>query len=230
MTNPTEAPSRLVPGWLRVLVIDGWLDEAARVSDALRGHPELTIVEDADRFANVTGALSETRPDVAVLYLHPEDESNVDVCRQIRHASPDSRVLILASPLDEETLFAAVAAGASGYLPRTMEPARLQDAVVAIAHGGSVLEPLMATAVLERLRDTDSTHPADDAFATLSPQEERILEMIAEGMTNSEIASALSLSQKTIKNYASQIYAKLNVERRSQAARLATERRMLKQR
>jgi DNA-binding NarL/FixJ family response regulator len=212
-----------------VLVVDGYRGESDPISSALAEHPALTIVEDRERFASTTG-LVELRPDVVVMHLYPDDQPVVDVCREVRLADPSTRVLVLTEEVDAGTLFDTIAAGASGYLRRDTSPLELQDAVLTIAAGGSVLDPLMATAVFERLRDEHLTHPADDAFATLSPQEERILDMIAEGMTNGEIASALSLSQKTIKNYASQIYAKLNVERRSQAARLATERRMLKQR
>ena len=120
-------------------------------------------------------------------------------------------------------------AGASGYLLKDLNPSGIQDAVVQVGRGGSLLDPQMATGVLERLRHGQAPHPADDAFASLSPQEDRILELIADGLTNGQIATRLQLAEKTIKNYVSQVYAKLNVERRSQASRLATERRLRKQ-
>ena len=111
---------------------------------------------------------------------------------------------------------------------KDLDPANLQNSIISVADGGSLLDPKMAPAVLERLRKGNVGHPADDAFSTLTPQEDRILDMIGNGLTNREIAGELSLSEKTIKNYVSQIYSKLHVERRSQAARLATEREFRK--
>ena len=111
---------------------------------------------------------------------------------------------------------------------KDLNPHAVQDAVITAGRGGSLLDPQMATRVLDRLRRGEAGHPADDAFATLTPQEERILDMIGEGHTNRQIAEQLALSEKTVKNYVSQVYAKLHVERRSQAATLAAERRLRK--
>jgi len=112
---------------------------------------------------------------------------------------------------------------------KDLDPTGIQKAILDVGRGGSLLDPQMATRVLERMRRGAGQHPADDVFATLSPQESRILDMIGDGMTNRSIAEKLSLSEKTIKNYVSDIYSKLHIERRSQAATLVTERRMRKE-
>ena len=168
-------------------------------------------------------------PDVVVMDVRFPEGSGIEACREIRDVLPGTKVLILTSHADQHALFAAVMAGASGYLLKDLDPKGIQDAVFTVHSGGSLLDPQLATEVLDRLRKGRGTHPADDAFASLSPQEDRILDMIADGMTNSAIAARLSLAEKTVKNYVSQIYTKLHVERRSQAARLATERRLRKQ-
>ena len=168
------------------------------------------------------------QPDIVVMDLRLPDGSGVEACREIRSQSPDTKVIILTSYADEDALFAAVMAGASGYVLKDLDPDRLQEAIVTVGRGGSLLDPKLATAVLERLRRGGAQHPADDKFSTLSPQEDRILGYIGEGLTNREIAELLNLSEKTIKNYVSQIYAKLHIKRRSQAATIATERRLRK--
>jgi len=164
-----------------------------------------------------------------VMDLRLPDGSGVDACRQVRAQDDSVKVLILTSHADEDALFSAVLAGASGYVLKDLDPTGIQKAILDVGRGGSLLDPQMATRVLDRMRRGAGAHPADDPFATLSPQESRILEMIGDGMTNRTIAENLSLSEKTIKNYVSDIYSKLHIERRSQASRLITERRMRKE-
>ncbi len=197
--------------------------------DLLSERADINVVGEAGTVKQALDEAARLKPDVVVMDLRLPDGSGVEACRDIRSAHPETKVLILTSHADQNALFAAVIAGASGYLLKDLNPASIQDAVTQIGRGGAMLDPQMATGVLERLRKGQGAHPADDAFSSLSPQEDRILEMIADGMTNGEIASKLQLAEKTIKNYVSQIYAKLNVERRSQAARLATERRLRKE-
>ena len=138
-------------------------------------------------------------------------------------------MLILTSHADEDALFSAVLAGASGYVLKDLDPTGIQKAILDVGRGGSLLDPQLATRVLDRMRRGAGQHPADDPFESLSPQENRILEMIGGGLTNRAIADSLSLSEKTVKNYVSEIYAKLHVERRSQASSLVTERRIRKE-
>jgi DNA-binding NarL/FixJ family response regulator len=160
--------------------------------------------------------------------LRLPDGTGVTACRQIREEMPDVKVLILTSHADEDALFNAVLAGAAGYVLKDLDTTGIQRAILTVGHGGSLLDPQMTTRLLDRMRQGTANHPADDLFARLTPQEDRILEMIGDGLTNRHIGDQLSLSEKTVKNYVSEIYAKLHVERRAQAASLVTERRMRK--
>ena len=217
------------PQPLRVMLVDDHAVVRRGLRDLLSERADINVVGEAGTVKQALDEAARLKPDVVVMDLRLPDGSGVEACRAIRSAHPETKVLILTSHADQNALFAAVIAGASGYLLKDLNPASIQDAVTQIGRGGAMLDPQMATGVLERLRKGQGAHPADDAFSSLSPQEDRILEMIADGMTNGEIASKLQLAEKTIKNYVSQIYAKLNVERRSQAARLATERRLRKE-
>lgn len=194
----------------------------------LHERSEIVVVGEAGSVAERVAEADRLEPDVVVMDLRLPDGSRVEACREIRSAHPKISVLILTSFADGDALFSAVLAGASGYVLKDLNPNAVQDAVLTTGSGGSLLDPQTATRVLDRLRRGDAGHPADDAFATLTPQEERILDMIGEGRTNRQIAERLSLSEKTVKNYVSQVYSKLHVERRSQAATLAAERRLRK--
>ena len=214
---------------IRVMIVDDHAVVRRGLADLLGDRHEFAIVGEAGTVREAVDVATRAAPDVVVMDLRLPDGSGVEACREIRSARPETKVVILTSHADRNALFSAVMAGAAGYLLKDLDPTRIQDAVRTVARGGSLLDPQMATEVLERLRSGNAAHPADDAFASLSPQEDRILGLIADGLTNGEIAAKLSLAEKTIKNYVSQIYAKLGVERRSQAARLVTERRMRKQ-
>lgn len=218
-----EAPTQI-----RVMIVDDHAVVRRGLADLLAERREFSVVGEAGSVQEAIEVAAATAPDVVVLDLRLPDGSGIEACREIRTARAETKVLILTSHADRNALFSAVMAGASGYLLKDLDPRRIQDAVRTVGEGGSLLDPQMATEVLERLRSGKAAHPADDAFASLSPQEDRILGLIADGLTNGEIAQKLSLAEKTIKNYVSQIYSKLSVERRSQAARLATERRMRK--
>jgi len=213
---------------LRVLLVD---DHAIvrRGLRALLTQPGVEVVGEADTVASSVQQATRLTPDVVVMDLRLPDGSGVEACREIRAAVPDAKVLILTSYADDDALFSAVMAGASGYVLKDLDPSRLQEAVRTVAEGGSLLDPNLTSTLLSRLRRGMGGHPADDVFAALTPQEDRILEFIADGLTNRQIAERLQLSEKTVKNYVSEIYSKLNVERRSQAATMATERRMRKQ-
>lgn len=213
---------------IRVMLVDDHAIVRRGLKQVLEERRELVVVGEAGTVAEGTALVGRVRPDVVVMDLRLPDGSGVEACREIRASHPNVAVLILTSYADEDALFAAVMAGAAGYVLKDLDAAALQDAIVTVGHGGSLLDPKLATTVLDRLRSGEARHPADDAFSTLTAQEDRILGLIGNGLTNREIADELSLSEKTIKNYVSQIYSKLQVERRSQAARIATERRMRK--
>ena len=213
----------------RVMIVDDHAVVRRGLADLLSERREFVVVGEAGSVREAVDVARRVEPDIVIMDLRLPDGTGIEACREVRSIRPQTKVLILTSHADRNALFSAVMAGASGYLLKDLDPTKIQDAVRTVAHGGSLLDPQMATEILERLRSGNAAHPADDAFATLSPQEDRILELIADGLTNAEIAGKLSLAEKTIKNYVSQIYSKLSVERRSQAARLATERRLRKQ-
>ena len=223
MTSPTTAQ-------VRVLLVDDHEVVRRGLQAILERNHEIAVVAEAGTVASAVSEAARVKPDVIVMDLRLPDGSGVEACRQIRSADADAKVLILTSHADEDALFAAVLAGASGYVLKDLDPSGIQHAIIEVGRGGSLLDPQLASRVLDRIRRAGaSQHPADDAFASLTPQEDRILEMIGDGLTNREIADRLSLSEKTVKNYVSGIYAKLHVERRSQASSLATERRLRKQ-
>jgi DNA-binding NarL/FixJ family response regulator len=213
---------------IRVLLVDDHELVRRGLQSILDRNPEIAVVGEAGSVQSGVAEAARLKPDVVVMDLRLPDGSGVEACRQIRAENPDAQVLILTSHADEDALFAAVLAGAAGYVLKDLDPQGIQNGILTVGRGGSLLDPQMATRVLERMRRGSAQHPADDGFATLSPQEDRILEMIGDGLTNRQIADRLSLSEKTVKNYVSELYAKLNVERRSQAASLATERRLRK--
>lgn len=213
---------------LRVLLVDDH-EIVRRGLRAVLAEPGVEIVGEAGTMHEGVALAIRLRPSVVVMDLRLPDGSGIEGCREIRAEVPDAHVLILTSYADDDALFSAVMAGAAGYVLKDLDPGRLKEAVRTVGLGGSLLDPGLATTLLGRLRKGTGSHPADDNFSLLTPQEDRILDFIADGMTNREIALQLHLSEKTVKNYVSQIYSKLNVERRSQAAALATERRVRKQ-
>ena len=213
----------------RVMLVDDHEIVRRGLKTVLESVPVITVVGEAGTVRESVELAEHLRPDVIVMDLRLPDGSGVEACREIRSRLDNVKVLILTSHADEDALFSAVLAGAAGYVLKDLNPTRLQEAILTVGSGGSLLDPKMATQVLERLRHGNARHPADDPFSSLSPQEERILDMIGEGHTNREIADELRLSEKTVKNYVSQVYAKLHIERRTQASRLATERRLRKQ-
>ena len=214
---------------VRVLLVDDHEVVRRGLQTILERNHEIAVVAEAGTVAAAISEAARVKPDVIVMDLRLPDGSGVEACRQIRSVDESAKVLILTSHADEDALFAAVLAGASGYVLKDLDPSGIQHAILEVGRGGSLLDPQLASRVLERMRRGTSQHPADDPFASLTPQEDRILEMIGDGLTNREIADRLSLSEKTIKNYVSGIYSKLHVERRSQASSLATARRMRKQ-
>jgi two-component system, NarL family, response regulator DevR len=210
---------------VRVLMVDNHDVIRRGLRDFLHDHPGIAVVGEAATGAEAITEAARLRPDVVVMDMHLPDGFGIEACRAIRAVSADSKVLVLSARSDPDALLAAVMAGASGVLRKDSSLVGLREAVVTVADGGSLLDPQLATGVLDRLREAAELAD-EETFPELSPQEERILDMIADGMTNAEIAGALSLAEKTIKNYVSEIYAKLNVERRSQAAAVAVHRRL----
>lgn len=177
----------------------------------------MEVVGEAGTAADALARIPAARPDVAVLDIRLPDRSGVEVCREIRARDESIRCMMLTSFADDEALFDAIIAGASGYVLKDIRGQELLSAVRDVAAGRSLLDPVATARVLERLRGQTATKP-DDRLAALTEQERRILLLIGEGLTNRAIGERLHLAEKTIKNYVSSLLAKLGMERRSQAA------------
>jgi DNA-binding NarL/FixJ family response regulator len=180
---------------------------------------DIQVVGESGLAQEATRRIPALRPDVAVLDARLPDGSGIDVCRDVRSADPDIKALILTSYQDDEALFSAIMAGAAGYVLKQIKGNDLIDSIRRVAAGQSLLDPAVTAQVLERIRHGTDEEPEE--LATLTPQERRILELIAQGLTNRQIGAELFLAEKTIKNYVSSLLSKLGVERRTQAAILA---------
>ncbi len=192
------------------------------IAQLLETEDDIEIVGEAGTVAQAMARIPALRPDVAVLDVRLPDGEGVTVCRDIRAAlDPPPACLMLTSYSDDEALFGAIMAGASGYLLKQVTGVDLVGAVRTVASGGSLLDPKATAAVLQRLRAGDI--PADPRYESLSPQERRILDLIADGLTNRQIGAEMYLAEKTVKNYVSSLLHKLGFSRRTEAAVYATE-------
>ncbi len=194
------------------------------IAQLLDSEDDIEIVGEAGTAAQAMARIPALRPDVAILDVRLPDGEGVTVCRAIRSAvSPPPACLMLTSYSDDEALFGAIMAGASGYLLKQITGVDLVGAVRTLATGGSLLDPRATAVVLERLRSGDE--PTDPRYSSLSPQERRILELIADGLTNRQIGAELYLAEKTVKNYVSSLLHKLGFARRTEAAVYAADLR-----
>ncbi|MGQ4514904.1 response regulator transcription factor [Streptomyces sp. 8L] len=198
------------------------------VYELLSVEDDIEVVGEAGTAADALVRIPATRPDVAVLDVRLPDGSGVEVCREIRSGNEDIHCLMLTSFADDEALFDAIMAGASGYVLKAIRGSELLAAVRDVAAGRSLLDPVATARVLERLRDGNNPR-TNDKLSNLTDQERKILDLIGEGLTNRAIGERLHLAEKTIKNYVSGLLSKLGMERRSQAAayvaRLQAEKR-----
>jgi DNA-binding NarL/FixJ family response regulator len=202
---------------LRVFLLDDHEIVRRGVRELLEAEEDLEVVGEAGSAEEAYGRIPATRPDVAILDVRLPDGDGVQVCREIRSRHPGIACLMLTSFADDEALFSAIMAGAAGYVLKQVRGTDLVDSVRRVGRGESLLDPSLTTRVLERLR-----HPPEaDELAGLTGQERRILDLIAEGMTNRQIGEQLHLAEKTIKNYVSNLLAKLGMSRRSEAAAYA---------
>jgi DNA-binding NarL/FixJ family response regulator len=201
----------------RVFLLDDHEIVRRGLRDLLEAEEDLEVVGEASTAEEALGRIPPTRPEVAVLDVRLPDGDGIEVCREIRSRHPEVRCLMLTSFADDEALFAAIMAGASGYVLKQVRGTDLVDAVRRVARGESLLDPSLTGKVLERLR----AKPEEDELAGLSDQERRILDLIAEGHTNRQIAETIYLAEKTVKNYVSNLLAKLGMSRRSEAAAYA---------
>ena len=188
------------------------------VRELLEAEPDIVIVGEAGTAASALARIPALRPDVAVLDVRLPDGDGVSVCRDIRSSMPEVACLMLTSFGDDEALFDAIMAGAAGYVLKQIRGTDLVGAVRAVAAGQSLLDPQAASMVMRRMRDTAARA---DPLSGLTGQERRILELIGEGLTNRQIGQRMFLAEKTVKNYVSALFAKLGMERRTQAAAYA---------
>jgi len=206
---------------VRVFLLDDHEVVRRGLKDLFDSEEGFEVVGESGSAKEAENIIPALRPDVAVLDGRLPDGSGVDVCRSIRSVDPSIRAIILTSYDDDEALFAAIMAGAAGYVLKQIMGNDLLDVVRKVADGQSLLDPAVTQRVLDRLRDGGASEPAE--LRALTPQERRILELVAEGLTNRQIGEKLFLAEKTVKNYVTSILTKLGLERRTQAAVLASK-------
>lgn len=199
---------------VRVFLLDDHEIVRRGLKELLESEPDLEVVGEAGTAEEAYGRIPATRPDVAVLDVRLPDGNGVEVCREIRSKHPEIACLMLTSFADDEALFAAIMAGASGFVLKQVRGAELVEGVRRVAQGESLLDPSMTARVLDRLR----ARPEDDELAGLTARERVLLDHIAEGLTNRQIGERMHLAEKTIKNYVSNLLSKLGMSRRTEAA------------
>jgi two-component system, NarL family, response regulator DevR len=185
------------------------------VRDLLESEGDIKVVGEASTEAEAIGRVHALDPDVAILDVRLGEGNGVGACREIRSLHPRTACLMLTSFADDEALFQAIMAGASGYVLKQIRSGDLVDAVRRVAAGESLLDPAVTARVLERLRRGPEE---DELIARLSPQEREVLQLLAEGLTNRQIAARLYLAEKTIKNYVTSVLSKMGMARRTEAA------------
>jgi two-component system response regulator DevR len=208
-------------GQVRVFLLDDHEMVRRGLKDLFDSHPDIEVVGESGSAKDAEARIPALRPDVALLDARLPDGSGVEVCRAIRSVDPSINAIILTSYDDDEALFAAIMAGASGYILKQIIGVDLIDVVRKVAGGQSMLDSSVTQRVLERVRSGGPSEPAE--LQSLTPQERRILELVTEGMTNRQIGEQLFLAEKTVKNYVTSILSKLGMQRRTQAAVLASK-------
>ncbi|HET6917917.1 MAG TPA: response regulator transcription factor [Jiangellaceae bacterium] len=203
---------------IRVFLLDDHEVVRRGLRELLEDQPDIEVVGEAESAAAALRRIPALRVDVAVLDARLGDGSGIDVCREIRSRDESIRAIILTSYDDDDALFAAIMAGAAGYVLKQIHGTDLVDGIRRVAAGQSLLDPALVARVLQRVRD--GSGPPDE-LAALTEQERKILACIADGMTNRQIGQRLYLAEKTVKNYVSSLLAKLGLRRRTQAAVLA---------
>jgi two-component system response regulator DevR len=216
MADSTE----LIGSPIRIFLLDDHEIVRRGIADLLSAEDDMEVVGEAGTAAEALRRIPAARPDVALLDGRLPDGSGIDVCRDIRSSYPDIRCLILTSYDDDDALFAAVMAGAAGYLLKEIRGSSLLDGIRQVRAGRSLLDPMVTERVMQRLRVGQQQDPR---LAGLTDRERDILDLIAEGLTNRQIGERLFLAEKTVKNYVSALLAKLGMQRRTQAAVFGSE-------
>jgi two-component system response regulator DevR len=199
---------------VRVFLLDDHEIVRRGLREVFEAEADIEVVGEASNAAEAMARVPPARPDVAVLDVRLPDGSGIEVCRDLRAARPELKCLMLTSFADDDALFSAILAGASGYLLKQIRGTELVVAVRRVAQGQSLIDPALTARVMERLRGERE----DPRIAKLSPQERRILDLIAEGKTNRQIGAEMFLAEKTVKNYVSNLLQKMGFSRRTEAA------------
>jgi two-component system response regulator DevR len=202
---------------IRVFLLDDHEIVRRGLHELFDAEDDLEIVGDASTAEEAIGRIPATRPDVAVLDVRLPDGDGVEVCREIRSRDDTIACLMLTSFADDEAVYAAIMAGAAGYVLKQVRGTDLVDAVRRVGRGESLLDPAVTARVLDRLRRRGE----DDELAGLTDQEKRLLDLIAQGLTNRQIGEQMYLAEKTIKNYVSNLLTKLGMSRRTEVAAYA---------
>jgi two-component system response regulator DevR len=202
---------------VRVFLLDDHEIVRRGVRELLESQPDLVVVGEASTAEEAHGRIPATTPDVAVLDLRLPDGDGIEVCRDIRSKHPEIECIILTSFADDEAVYAAILAGAAGYLLKQVKGTDIVEGIRRVGRGESLLDPAVTRRVLDRIRRREDR----DELAQLTNQERRILELIGEGLTNRQIGERIHLAEKTVKNYVSNLLAKLGMSRRTEAAAYA---------
>jgi len=200
---------------IRLFLLDDHEVVRRGLAALLESEPDMEVVGEASTAAEALARIPATNPDVAVLDGRLPDGSGIDVCRELRSSAAGTRCLILTSYDDDEAIYAAVMAGAAGYVLKEVVGSRLVESIRLVADGKSLLDPAVTERVLKRLRESQQT---DSRLSQLNRREREILLLIADGLTNRQISERLFVAEKTVKNYMSGLLQKLDMERRTQAA------------
>jgi two-component system response regulator DevR len=211
------------PDPIRVFLLDDHEIVRRGLRGLLESEGDIKVIGEAGRVADAIPAILELKPDVAILDGRLPDGSGIEVCREVRAADPSIKGLILTSYDDDEAMFTAILAGAAGYVLKQIEGTSLLTGIRAVVQGHSLIDPSVAVRVIDRMRNGQAAGPAE--LASLTTQEKKILSLIAEGLTNRQIGERMFLAEKTVKNHVTNVLAKLGVERRTQAAILASKLR-----
>jgi len=220
MTNELRAERPL-----RLLLVDDHEVVRQGLAALLARRPAFQVVAEAGTVVEALAAARRFRPDLVIMDVRLPDGTGIEACRDIRAEMPETRVVMLTSYPDEDAVLAAILAGASGYLLKEIRGRDLVAALESVGRGDSLLDPAVTERVLERVRRMAAGEMADE-LASLTPQERKILFLVADGKTNKEIAAEVFLSDKTVKNYVSSILSKLDLQRRAQAAAFVAKHRL----
>jgi len=200
---------------IRVFLLDDHEIVRRGLRELLDAEDDIEVVGEASTAEEALARVPAVRPDVAVLDVRLPDGNGVEVCRDIRASHPEIQCLMLTSYADDEALFDSIMAGAAGYVLKQVRGVELVDGIRRVAAGQSLLDPTVTARVLERLRHAPEE---DERFSSLTEQERKILMLLADGLTNRQIAEQMYLAEKTVKNYVSNLLAKMGMNRRTEAA------------